>query len=151
MWLNWPLYINSRKFTATGTRIAQSVQWLGYRKNDWEIVVRFVTGTRDVCVCMYMYIYIYIYIYTFSKPSSPAMRTTKPPIQWIPRALFPVIECVGHKADLSLLSNVEVKNAWSYTSTPPYAFIVFIGTILSLLLKALLQQPHPWTTHSNTG
>jgi hypothetical protein len=80
-------------------------------------------------------------IRTLSKASSPAMRPTKPPIQCIPRALFPGIECVGHKADHSLLSNVEVKNTWSYTSTPPYAFIVCIGTILSLLLKALYSNP----------
>jgi hypothetical protein len=55
------------------------------------------------------------------------VRPTKTPIQWITRAFFPGIECMEHKADHSLLSNVEVKNAWSYTSTPPYAFIVCIG------------------------
>jgi hypothetical protein len=58
------------------------------------------------------------------------MRPTETPIQWIPKALFLGMKCMGHKADHSLLSNVEVKNAWSYTSTPPYAFIVCIGTIL---------------------
>ena len=91
-------------------------------------MVRFLTGTRD--------------IYT-SKASSPAMRPTKPPIQWILKYLFPGIECVGHKADHSLLSDVEVKNAWTYTFTPLCAFIVCTGTSLSLLLKVLLQQPHP--------
>jgi hypothetical protein len=35
---------------------------------------------------------------------------------------------VGRKADHSLPSSVEVKNAWSYTSTPP---IRLHGAVLS--------------------
>jgi hypothetical protein len=33
------------------------------------------------------------------------------------------VERLGLEADHSLPSSVEVKNAWSYTSTPPYAFM----------------------------
>jgi hypothetical protein len=93
-------------------------------------VVRFLTGTRD----------------TFSKASSPAVRPIKPPNQWISKALVPGIECLGHKADHSLLSNVEVKKAWSYTSTPPYSFIVCAGTILSFTFKG---NPTHEQSHSN--
>jgi hypothetical protein len=37
-------------------------------------------------------------------------------------------------ADYLHLSSAEVKNAWSYTSSPPYAFVACIRTTLPLLL-----------------
>jgi hypothetical protein len=38
----------------------------------------------------------------------------------------------GHKAKSSPKFSAELKNEWSYTSTPPHTFIVCTGTILPL-------------------
>jgi hypothetical protein len=40
-------------------------------------------------------------------------------MQWVPRDLSLGIKGPGREADHSPLSSAEVKNAWSYTSTPP--------------------------------
>jgi hypothetical protein len=42
----------------------------------------------------------------------------QPPIQWVP-GVFTGVNWPGREANNSPLSNAEVKNAWSYTSTPP--------------------------------
>jgi hypothetical protein len=41
------------------------------------------------------------------------------------QGLSPGGKADGHEADHSPPSNVEVKNAWRYTSTPPYVFAVW--------------------------
>jgi hypothetical protein len=51
-----------------------------------------------------------------------------PPIQWVPGALSLGVKWPGREADHSFPSRAEVKNAWSYTSTPP---IRFHGVVLS--------------------
>jgi hypothetical protein len=38
---------------------------------------------------------------------------------------FPEGKAPGREADHSLPSSVEVKNAWIYTSTPPYVFMAW--------------------------
>lgn len=38
---------------------------------------------------------------------------------------LPGVKAVGHEADHSLLSKAEVKNAWSYTSSPRYTFVLW--------------------------
>jgi len=43
----------------------------------------------------------------------------------VPRALFLAVKRPGREADHSSPSNAEVKNAWSYTSTPQYASIAW--------------------------
>jgi hypothetical protein len=48
-----------------------------------------------------------------------ALGPTQTPIQWVPGALSLGLKWPGHEADLSPPSSVEVKNAWSCTSTPP--------------------------------
>jgi len=48
------------------------------------------------------------------------------PIQWVPGALTPMIK--WPEADWSPPSSPEVKNSWSYTSTPPK---LFHGVVLS--------------------
>jgi hypothetical protein len=40
------------------------------------------------------------------------------------RGSFLGIRQLGHEADHSPLSIAKVKNAWSYTSAPPYAFLM---------------------------
>jgi len=46
-----------------------------------------------------------------------------PPIQWIMVSLSPEVKRPRREADHSLPFNAEVKNAWNYSSSPPYAFI----------------------------
>jgi hypothetical protein len=48
-----------------------------------------------------------------------ALGPTQPPIQWVPGALSLGVKRPGREADHSLPSSAEVKNVWSYTSTPP--------------------------------
>jgi hypothetical protein len=58
-------------------------------------------------------------IFLFTTASRTALGPTQPPIQWIPVALSLGVKRPGSEADHSPLSSAEVKNAWSYTSTPP--------------------------------
>jgi hypothetical protein len=44
---------------------------------------------------------------------------TQPLIHWVPGASTPGVKQPGREADHSPPSSAEVKNAWSYTSTPP--------------------------------
>jgi hypothetical protein len=50
------------------------------------------------------------------------------PIQWVPGALSLGVKRPGREADQSPPSSAEVKNMWSYTSTPP---ICLHGVVLS--------------------
>jgi hypothetical protein len=54
---------------------------------------------------------------------------THPPIQCVPGALSLVVMRPGREADHLPPSSAEVKNAWSYTSTPP---ICLNGVVLKL-------------------
>jgi hypothetical protein len=58
-------------------------------------------------------------ILLFTTASRQALGPTQAPIQWVPWALFVVEEQPGREANHYPPSNVEVKNAWSYTFTPP--------------------------------
>jgi hypothetical protein len=64
----------------------------------------------------------------FTTMSRPALGPTQPPSQWVPGALSLGVKRPGHEADHSPPSCAEVKNAWSYTSTPP---IRLRGMVLS--------------------
>jgi hypothetical protein len=55
----------------------------------------------------------------FTTASIPALGLTQPPTQWIPGALSLVVKRPGREANHSHPSSAEVKNVWSYTSTPP--------------------------------
>jgi len=55
----------------------------------------------------------------FATASAPDLGPTRSLIQWIPGALIPGAERQGRKADHSPTSDVEVKNAWNYTSILP--------------------------------
>jgi hypothetical protein len=67
-------------------------------------------------------------IFLFTTASRPALETTQPPIQWVPGALSLGVEQPEREADQSSPSSSEVKNAWSYTSTPP---LYLHGVVLS--------------------
>jgi hypothetical protein len=58
-------------------------------------------------------------IFLFTTVSRTALGPILPPIQWVLGALSLRVKRPGRTADHLPSSNVEVKNAWSYTSTPP--------------------------------
>jgi hypothetical protein len=60
--------------------------------------------------------------------SRTTLGPTQPPIQWVPEALSLGVKRPGIEADHSPPSSAEVKNEWSYTSTPP---IRLHGVVLS--------------------
>jgi hypothetical protein len=64
--------------------------------------------------------------------SRPALRPTQSPIQWVPGAPYLGVKRPGREADHLTPSSAEVKNEWSYTSTPP---IRLYGVVLSLKIK----------------
>jgi hypothetical protein len=51
------------------------------------------------------------------------LHRTQPHIQWVPGTPFLGVKRPGHEADHSPPSSADVKNAWSYTSTPQYVFM----------------------------
>jgi hypothetical protein len=64
-------------------------------------------------------------IFLFTTASRMALRPTQPPIQWVPGALSLGVKRPGREADNSPPFSAEVKNAWSYTSTPQYVFMTW--------------------------
>jgi hypothetical protein len=48
----------------------------------------------------------------------PALGPTQPPVQWVSGTLSLGIRQLGHEADSSPPFSTEVKNVWSYASTP---------------------------------
>jgi hypothetical protein len=66
----------------------------------------------------------------FSSPPDPNRSWAHPaPVQWVPGAIFLGVKRPGSKADHSPPSSAEVKNVWSYKSTPP---IRLNGVVLKL-------------------
>jgi hypothetical protein len=55
----------------------------------------------------------------------PPLGTTQIPIQWIPGHSLPGNKASRAQADHLHPSGAEVKNAWSYTSIPPYVFMAW--------------------------
>jgi hypothetical protein len=67
-------------------------------------------------------------IFLFTTASRPTLGSTQPSIQSVPGAVSLAVKRPGREADHSPPSSAEVKNAWSYTSTPP---IRLHGVVLS--------------------
>jgi hypothetical protein len=55
--------------------------------------------------------------------SRPALGSTQPPIQRVPRAFPPGVKRQRRDADHSPPASAEVEKMWIYTSAPPYAFM----------------------------
>jgi hypothetical protein len=70
-------------------------------------------------------------IFLFTTASRTALGPTQPPIQWVPGALSLGVKRPGVKLTTHLHLVPRSKNEWSYTSTPPYAFMAWC------LVKAL--------------
>jgi hypothetical protein len=64
-------------------------------------------------------------IFLFTIASRPALGPTQPLIQWVQKALPLEVKRPAREADDSSQSVAEVKNAWSYTSTPQYVFMAW--------------------------
>jgi hypothetical protein len=64
-------------------------------------------------------------IFLFTAASRPALEPTRPPIQWLTGALSLGVKRLGREADHSPQFSAEVKIAWSYISTPQYAFMAW--------------------------
>jgi hypothetical protein len=67
-------------------------------------------------------------IFLFTSASRTALGPTQPPIQWVPGAPFLGVKRPMRETVHSPPSSAEVKNAWSYTSTP---LIRLHGVVLS--------------------
>jgi hypothetical protein len=67
-------------------------------------------------------------IYFITPQIKTALGPTQPPIQWVRGALSLGIKRPGREADHSPPSSAEVKNTWSFTSTPP---MCLHGVVLS--------------------
>jgi hypothetical protein len=70
-----------------------------------------------------------VWKFSSSPPCSDRLWSPpQPPIQWVPGALFLEVKRPKRDADHSPPSSAEVKNKWSYTSTPP---VRLHGVVLS--------------------
>jgi len=61
----------------------------------------------------------------FAASSRQALGPTQTPIQWAPRARSPGVNRPGRESDHPLPYSAEVRNAWSYTTTPPNSGVQF--------------------------
>jgi hypothetical protein len=78
---------------------------------DWTIVVLGFDSRRRLG------------IFLFTTASRTALGPTQPPLQWVPGALSLGVKRPEREGDHSPPSSAEVKNSWSYTSTPQYVFM----------------------------
>jgi hypothetical protein len=71
-----------------------------------------------------------------------ALGPAQPPIQGVPGALSLGVKQLGCEADHLPSSSAKVKNEWSYTSTPPYAFMAWcsVEAQVQLYLTFTLQR-----------
>jgi hypothetical protein len=86
---------------------------LGYGLDDWSSRVRFPAGAGNFSL-------------HHRVQNSSGAHTASYPMGT--RGSFPGVKRLGREADHSSPSNAEVKNEWSYTSTPP---IRLHGVVLS--------------------
>jgi hypothetical protein len=80
--------------------------------------------------------------FLFFKSSRPALRSTQPPIQWVPGALSPGIKRPGREAVHSPPTSAEVKKILIYKSTPTRLHGVVLN---SLSTGKTLPLPLPYT------
>jgi hypothetical protein len=64
--------------------------------------------------------------FLYSTTSRWVLAPTHPPIQWVPRALFPGVKLLGLKTDHSLPPSAEVKNGRAKLPLPH--MFSFLGT-----------------------
>jgi len=72
-----------------------------------------------------------------------ALGPAQPPIQGVPGALSLGVKQLGCEADHLPSSSAKVKNEWSYTSTPQYAFMAWCLAQGQLYLFTFYQLQEP--------
>jgi hypothetical protein len=77
-------------------------------------------------------------IFLFTTASRPALGLTQSPIEWVPGVVSLGVKRSGREADYSPPSSAEVKNVWSYISTPPIRLQEAQGQLYLHLLAAKL-------------
>jgi hypothetical protein len=81
----------------------------------------------------------------FHTMSRLALGPTQPPIQWVPGTLSLGVKQLECEADPSPPSSAEVKNAWSYTSTPPvHLHGVVLGQIFHSTVCEISENSELW-------
>jgi len=55
----------------------------------------------------------------------PSRHALEPPIQWVRDALYPGVRRPGRETCYTSASSAEVRNAWSFISTPSYVFMAW--------------------------
>jgi len=97
--------------------------------------------------------------FPFFKTAQTSLRAIQPPSQWL-SGFNPGVNWLGHEADHSSPTSAEVKNQWSYASTPPirlrddrHNFTLFLHHIsfsnpYDLYLYVLYE--HEWPSDSLT-
>jgi hypothetical protein len=64
-------------------------------------------------------------VFPVTTASIPALGTAQPLTQWVPGSLSQGVKRLGREADHSPPSSAVVKNAWSCTSAPEFAFMAW--------------------------
>ena len=74
--------------------------------------------------------------FSSQKRQDRTLKPTQPRIYWLPE-LFPWVKRPGHEVNHPHLSRAEVKNEWSYTSTPSLCLhrVDFTFHLLSVTLR----------------
>jgi hypothetical protein len=118
--LNWIYYLYHYLFMSRDSAVGIAT---GYGLNDRGVGVQVPVGSR-----------------IFPTSSRPAKESTKPPIQWVPRALSSEVKRQGRENDHSSPASAEFKKIWIYTSTLPYALQgqIYLFTLPLSLLNELL-------------
>jgi hypothetical protein len=82
----------------------------------------------------------------FSTASRPTLGLIQTSIQWRLRFHFPGVELPGREADTPPAPSTEIKNARSYTSTPPFLFMAWL-LIKHFTLTFACKSPFGGFTH----
>ena len=56
------------------------------------------------------------------------------PVHWVLGILYIMVKQLGCETDYSVPSSATIKNKWCYTSTPQYAFVVYLRITLPLYI-----------------
>lgn len=90
---------------------------LGPRLDNREMLIRFLAHVRD---------------FSHIRSVQSGFEPTPPLMHSLPGYASPTLKQPGREGEHSTGSSVNVKNAYSYTSAPPYAFTACAGTTLRL-------------------
>jgi hypothetical protein len=82
------------------------------------LVLLFLSYLKYCCIDIFLYFFIFAIFFFLAAVSNPALGPTHSPIQWVPRGFKPDLKWLGREPDHSHPSIAEVKNEWSYTSSP---------------------------------